>query len=32
MAKESGIKGYLMKPVVKSEMLQMVRTVLDDAG
>jgi len=26
-----GIKGFLMKPVVKSDMAQMVRKVLDDA-
>ena len=26
-----GIKGFLMKPVVKSEMAQMVRNVLDEA-
>jgi len=26
-----GIKGFLMKPVIKSEMARMVRTVLDAA-
>jgi len=26
-----GIKGFLMKPVVKSDMAQMVRKVLDEA-
>jgi len=26
-----GIKGFLMKPVVKSDMAKMVRNVLDDA-
>ena len=30
-AAASGIKGFLMKPVVKSDMAQMVRTVLDGA-
>jgi len=25
-----GVKGFLMKPVVKSEMAQMVRKVLDE--
>lgn len=29
MAKRMGIRGFLMKPVVKSEMLSMVRQVLD---
>jgi len=29
-AEELGIKGYLMKPVVKSDMAQMVRMVLED--
>lgn len=26
-----GIKGFLMKPVIRSEITQMVRNVLDDA-
>jgi len=26
------VKGFIMKPVVKSEMAQMVRKVLDDAS
>jgi len=26
-----GIKGFLMKPVVKSDMAQMVRNVLDES-
>ena len=30
MAKAMGIKGFLMKPVVKSEMARMVRKVLDE--
>jgi len=30
-AEKLGIKGYLMKPVVKSDMAQMVRKVLDEA-
>jgi PAS domain S-box-containing protein len=30
-AKNIGIKGFLMKPIVKSEMAQIVRNVLDDA-
>ncbi|MDM8535297.1 transporter substrate-binding domain-containing protein [Desulfobacterales bacterium HSG17] len=30
-AMEIGIKGFLMKPMVKSEMVQMVREVLDEA-
>ena len=30
MAKVIGIKGFLMKPVVKSDMAEMVRKVLDD--
>jgi YesN/AraC family two-component response regulator len=29
-AKEMGIKGFLMKPVVKSEMAKTVRKVLDE--
>jgi CheY-like chemotaxis protein len=28
-AESMGIKGFLMKPVVKSEMAQMVRNLLD---
>ena len=31
MAKAMGINGFLMKPIVKSEMAQMVRKVLDQA-
>lgn len=31
IAEAIGIKGFLMKPVVKSEMAQMVRKVLDDS-
>lgn len=30
-AKEMGLKGLLMKPVVKSDIAQMVRTVLDES-
>jgi two-component system, cell cycle sensor histidine kinase and response regulator CckA len=30
-SKAMGIKGFLMKPVVKSERAQMVRKVLDEA-
>jgi PAS domain S-box-containing protein len=30
-AKAAGIKGFLMKPVIKSDMAQMVRKVLDEA-
>jgi len=30
-AEAIGVKGFLMKPVVKSEMAQMVRKVLDEA-
>nr|WP_320192744.1 transporter substrate-binding domain-containing protein [uncultured Desulfobacter sp.] len=30
-AKSLGVKGFLMKPVVKSNMAQMVRSVLDEA-
>lgn len=30
-AKNIGIKGFLMKPIAKSEMAQMVRKVLDEA-
>lgn len=30
-AKNIGIKGFLMKPIVKSEMAHLVRKVLDDA-
>jgi hypothetical protein len=30
-AEAFGIKGFLMKPVVKSELAQIVRNVLDDA-
>jgi len=30
-AKSIGIKGFLMKPVVKSEMASMIRKVLEDA-
>lgn len=30
-AKEMGVKGFLMKPVTKLEMAQLVRTVLDEA-
>jgi len=26
-----GIKGFLMKPIIKSDMAQMVRKVLDEA-
>ena len=29
-ASEMGIKGFLMKPIVKSEMAQMIRRVLDE--
>jgi len=29
--KDFGIKGFLMKPIIKSEMAHMVRKVLDDA-
>jgi PAS domain S-box-containing protein len=32
MAKSMGIKGFLMKPVIKSALAQEVRKVLDDAG
>jgi CheY-like chemotaxis protein len=30
-AKALGIKGYLMKPVIKSKMARLVRSVLDEA-
>lgn len=30
-AKAIGIKGFLMKPIVRSEMAQMVRKILDEA-
>ena len=31
-AAESGIKGFLMKPVVRSEMAKMVRQLLDESA
>ena len=31
-AEANKVKGFLMKPVVKSEMAQMVRKVLDEAN
>jgi PAS domain S-box-containing protein len=31
IAKEAGVKGFLMKPVLKNEMSEMVRKVLDEA-
>ena len=31
MAAAIGVKGFLMKPIVKSEMAEMVRKVLDEA-
>jgi len=32
IAKKIGIKGFLMKPVIQSDMAMMVRSVLDDAN
>ncbi|MDA8135568.1 MAG: ATP-binding protein [Desulfobacteraceae bacterium] len=31
-AKELGIKGFLTKPIIKSELAALVRTILDEAG
>ncbi len=31
-AKAMGIRGFLMKPVIKADMAKMIRTVLDEAG
>ncbi len=32
IARDIGVKGFLMKPVIKGEMARMIRSVLDEAG